>query len=182
MPGYSNFYYGVGGGTITEGVDLAVAAVRTAFNAIAGYLPTSVLINVDPEVAMFSDVSGELEDVYTSTTVPAVVTGQGGGPYSAASGASITWLTTAIRDGRRLRGRTYLVPLSTLAYDAAGTLVPNALTALAAFGTALRTPGGSAGPFRVFGRPSPEHPVGMSAPVTQAIVRDRVSILTSRRD
>lgn len=182
LPGYSNFYFGPGGGSLQEAVDISTATVRAAFLAIQNMLPASIGVQVDSEVPMFDEETGDLIDVWAPTTPVTNLQGNGVGTYSAASGASITWLTGEIRDGRRLRGRTYLVPLSTTQYEANGTLVAGALTGLAAFGAVLRGNAAPAGPFLVWGRPSPLHPVGQAAAVTGQVVRDRVSILTSRRD
>ena len=105
--------------------------------------------------------------------------GTGAVGAAAGVGACVSWLTGGIVGGRRLRGRTFLVPLHNSTYDTDGTFTSGVLTALTAFQTAMR----AAGPLAVWHRPTtPGGTDGTSYGVIGARVRDRVAFLSSRRD
>src|SRR4029453_7908743 len=65
------------------------------------------------------------------------------GNFAAGSGAVVNWKTQNLRNNRKIRGRTFMVPYSSAAMDAQGTLDTTKLTAvrtatgnmISAFGT-----------------------------------------------
>lgn len=154
-------------------------AARTLVGGEPGLLPSAVKIDVDPEVQIIEDTTGDLVDVI-SITPGAQISGTASGPYSGASGAVINWRTATIRNGRRLRGRSFLVPLSNIAYETNGSLTAAAVGALAARADAFwQTP--EIQPV-IFGRPTQLGNDGMSGPITAASVPDMAAVLRSRRD
>jgi hypothetical protein len=166
----------------TEQAAPPVAAIRTAYQAMAGQLPSAVTVTVPPSGETIDDSDGTLTGVW-SATAPAVVTG-GVVPQAAAGvGACVTWNTGGIVAGtkgpRRLRGRTFLVPLANACYDADGTLTAPAVTALNNFGTSLIAAGG----FGIWHRPTSAAAAnGTSSSVLSHKLRDKVAYLSSRRD
>jgi hypothetical protein len=154
------------------------SGVRTAYQNLTSILSTGVTITVPDTGEKIEDTTGVLDSVWSSTT-PAPVVGAAGGVVAGGVGACITWKTGGIIDGRRLRGRTFIVPLSSTAYEANGTLTTAALTALNAFGTAML----ASGPLAVWHRPTSEAAAdGNSYGVVSFSVRDKVAFLSSRRD
>lgn len=163
--------------------------VADAFDAwlfsIRAFMPDDVHIRLRPEAEVIDDATGELLSVHSAPTARAI-DGANSGPYSAASGMCVAWGTSGLVAGRRVRGRTFLVPMSGAFYDSQGALsdtdLPGVRTGLASF---MAT---AAGHQVIWSRPRTD-PVtgavtlaGSSHPVTSASIRDRVAILRSRRD
>lgn len=177
-PGYSNFYFAAFGAG--DEVDLEVARVRALFNTLPTYLPAGVSVRVLQEAAILDESTGELLGYSQATTQPSQVTGTGIGSWSAASGAVLTWNTETIARGRRLRGRTFLVPLAVAAYDTSGTLAQAFMTAATNGASALI--GDGTGPQAVIWSRPRGGAGGSAGPITSSRVADRVSVLRSRRD
>lgn len=177
-PGYTNFHFS---GTIGS-VDAAssFAAVSEFWETVAGSLAPGLSIRVSPTVEMLDDQTGELieyEDVEDSATWGSAGSSTG---WSAATGAVINWMTNTVSAGRRVRGRTFLVPLSGNSYDDAGTLTPTVLGRIRGAASDLIAADG-AQELVVFSRPRAGG-TGVAAPVTSARVPDMAAVLRSRRD
>lgn len=146
---------------------------------IAAVLPNSVTLTTDPEVEQLEDTTGTLTEV-VSTPGSAPIAGTGGTTYSAPAGAVVNWTTGQIRNGRRMRGRTFIVPLALAAYEADGTIVASVrntiLTAASNLANAVDTQ------LCVYGRPTPLAADGMNGRVTGFSVPDMSAVLRSRRD
>lgn len=155
-----------------------LSAIRTAYQGLAPFLPTGLNIAFPNTGDRFTDTTGDLSGFWTASAVGNVV---GSAPAAAAAGvgACASWSTGAVVGTRRLRGRTFLVPLATNAYDTDGTLVSGALTVLNAWGTAML----ASGPLFVWSRPRNEAgDNGTSSGVQSFRVKDKVAFLSSRRD
>jgi len=186
-PGYSIFHFGVGavgdgGGSLAD--DAAAASAGTAvtnfFSAIKAVLPGSVTVQTESDVELVESTTGELVG-FASAGAQAVQVGTGPGGFSAPSGAVVTWRTAGVRKGRRMRGRTFLVPLTSSAYDATGTLVDATRTTLNTAATALMN-ANTTWQLGVFGRPSgPAATDGQYAKAISATVPDMAALLSSRR-
>lgn len=177
-PGYSNFFFtGPGtGGAAVESRD----RVRGFFNAVRAILPTQVQFLVEGEVAVIDQATGEITGYVMAEPEPVTGQGQMTGGYSAASGAVVTWNTAGVRNSRRVRGRTFVVPISGLAYQNDGTLLGTTITTLNTAATELVGTGFNSG-FGVWARP-----VGGSGggfyEVNGFRVPDKAAVLRSRRD
>lgn len=159
-----------------------VAAILSAFTPACNSMPTGVVLTVPNSGDIIEDTTGHLTGVWSGT---------GGGPKNATGvtnspagvGACIAWSTGGIVNGskgpRKLRGRTFVVPLSGDSYDGSGTLSDNAKANVVATAAALR----AAGPLAVWHRPTT---VGGSDGGSYGVighnVRDKVAYLSSRRD
>ena len=159
-----------------------VAAVRAAFEAQKGALPLGIVLTFPGAGDRIDDATGELTGVWSSAG-GGTVTGTGGGVSAAGVGACIGWTTGGIVSGskgpRKLRGRTFIVPLQVGAYDVDGTLTPASVGVLTALATALQ----ASGPLAIWHRPtSAGASDGNSYGVISAKVRDKVAYLSSRRD
>lgn len=156
----------------------AVHAYYTAWTggASATNLPSVVRIDVNPVIETFDEVTGDLEAV-TSGTKPPQIVGARADSFSASTGACVTWRTGLIHNGKRVRGRTFHVPLATTTFEIDGTLA-------AAFLTTLSTANANF--------IAAAHPVIWSRPVSgtggafglvvAGTVSDKTAMLTSRRD
>lgn len=172
-----------------------ITRVNTFFNALITFLPAQVTISFPLLTQIFDEgVStpgggAQLIDEVVATAAPTPVVGTGTGVWSAASGAWINWLTTGFANGRRIVGRTFLVPLSnTNSFQTDGTLSSGLITALTNAGNTLNsgTPqhviyfnrGGPSDPPKPTDKP---HVFGIQT-ATGVTVPDRAGVLRSRRD
>ena len=129
--------------------------------------------------------SGDLIDVATGAlsgtwteAAEADVISTGSGVHAAGVGTRVTWRTSGIRNGRRVVGSTFIVPLHTGSYATDGTIDTSTLTLLRNSAASLVTD--LAGAMQIYSRPMPGL-VGQASPVTAAVVPDKVSWLRSRR-
>lgn len=187
-PGYTvmhfrDFATGDGSGTepsADQALD-AAARVNTFFADIAGLLPATVSVVIEPEVEMLEDTDGKLVTAFSAGNLP-VVNGLGGEFYSGPTGAVVNWRTGAVRNGRRVRGRTFLVPLHTGAFNETGQLGPNSTATLQAAANTLAASTGTPD-LGVYARPSlPGATDGLWSAVTSATVPRLAAVLRSRRD
>lgn len=159
-----------------------VAAIFSAYNALASSLPMGVTITVPNTGDSITDTTGDLAGVWASTG-GGTVTSSTSAASAAGVGACIGWQTGGIVSGtrgpRKLRGRTFIVPLQVGAYDTNGTLTSTGLTVIGTLANALQ----AAGPLAVWHRPtSATASDGTSYGVISNRVRDKVAYLSSRRD
>jgi hypothetical protein len=183
-PGFTNLFFRdfSGSGAIDQAiVDDAVSKTDTWLAAWKASLPNSVTTGVDPTVEAIEETTGELQSFYTGTPAAASV-GTGGTSYSSPSGAVVSWYTSTVRNGRRMRGRSFMVPLSTTAYETDGTLTTSKLATWTTASTALIGVG-TAADLGVWGRPTTQGGTdGQWALVTATKIPDMAAILTSRRN
>jgi len=177
-PGYSVFHArGAGSSTAGEASQDLANKVRELMDGLKAVVTVDYTFTFPPEVLDFNTSTGELEAVHT-IDAPANVVGTSANPYSAASGARIEWRTSAIVEGRRLRGRTYIVPVGTNQYEADGTLTAGCRGILQA----------AADSYFDDAFTSDAHPSvwsrthGIMADISAAVIPDEVSVLRSRRD
>lgn len=170
-PGYT-IQYGLPGGN-------GVANLRGLFEGIKQYLPSIVRITYPSSGDVINQTNGQVTGQWTATGQPqTVATGTGG--FAAGTGLHINWITQTFVGGRRLTGRTFIVPVTVGCYSADGTLDN---TVLSTIQTSVNTfIAASAGNFVIWHRPTSKGANdGLSATVTQGIVPDRVSRLKNRQ-
>lgn len=187
-PGYSNFFFNTDGGfwdgglvgdATQEAANGAAERVLAAFNLMREELPSGVEIQLDPEADVIDSDTGEMLGIIEVPGGNAIGAGGGGG-WSAASGAVVNWRTNDFRFGRRIRGRTFLVPLAGSAYESDGTLAGGSRNAIRDFGAEMVGGTGSAD-FGVWSRPR-DGAGGVWATAVAATVPDMAAVLRSRRD
>ena len=184
-PGYTNFSYA---DLTTDALrNAAGASVRTFFTGISAYLNNAWSIQVQPEVTEYDMVSGQLTGATLMTSVPSVQIGTGGtAVYAGGSGMCVTWKTGVIYNGRRVIGRTFIVP-AVSCYETDGTLLAAAQTALTSAATGLISNVGTELCVwaKTFTKPTDDtKPVqigGLLPPVVATSVKDMASQLRSRR-
>lgn len=159
-----------------------VADVLAAFSAYPLLWPSGLTLTVPGSGDRIDDTDGSLVGVWSSAG-GGTLAGANAVPPAAGVGACIGWTTGGIVSGsagpRKLRGRTFLVPLSTAVYENNGTISAASLTQLQDIANDLM----AAGPLAVWHRPTtPGGSDGNSYGVIAAKVRDKVAYLSSRRD
>lgn len=165
-------------------------SLHTLLTGLASNMPAPVRMTIVPFGDVIESTTGDLVGAWGGTA-QAVVQGVQGGAYSAPTGAIIRWATTTILDGHRVRGRTFIVPLTGAAFASNGQLVvanQNSMDALASqfsieqnasfviwhrpFAGRAASPGVTA---------KPAH-LGGHALVTGASISSKAAVLRSRRD
>lgn len=150
--------------------------VDTFMKALQTLLPDEVLISYDNEVRQLNTSSGVLEAVFP-VTPPAAFSGTGSGVFGSAQGFQVVWDTGVIgSNGRRIRGRTFLVPSPSISNSGQvlSTAATTAETAAAAFITGTTADNT---PLAVWSRIN-----GAAPAVTVGTVPDKQVILRTRRD
>lgn len=159
-----------------------VAAILSAFQTNAQIFTNQTSVTVPVSGDTIEDTTGALVGTW-SATGGGTMTGSNTGIVAAGVGACITWKTGGIVTGkkgpRRLRGRTFIVPLAAACYDSDGTIASGALANLVQLADGIM----GAGPLAVWHRPTTVGGTnGTSYGVLSNNVRDKVAVLTSRRD
>lgn len=177
-PGYTNFYFR--DLADSDQAFLARNQISAFFISLAQLLPSTVEIITQNPIDVIDETTGQIVGFGpASNSVPSAV-GLSSREYSAASGAVVNWETGGVRNGRRVRGRTFLVPLSSAAYDDDGTIDSAALTTIRNAATEL-VEDTAVLEMLVWSRPKNGSP-GEAHVVTSARVPDMAAILRSRRD
>lgn len=186
-PGVSTFY-------ATDGA-LAVGPISTFFSTLSTAFPGAVNISTAASGDTIDPITGLISGSWSGgTPTPSVGTGASG--FSAPAGASVRWLTAGIVAGHRVKGRTFLVPLTAAGYQDNGTLTTTLVAEIQSAANALV----AALPTDLFvwSRPAAatpswtdvrgvSHParaarVGSVYPITAAQAVDKAVVLRSRRD
>jgi hypothetical protein len=152
------------------------------FSGIKHLFPPAVKWRVQSDVPVIDETTGQMVDIASAGTRTDIVATAASGVYSAASGVVVTWRTTGVRNGRRVRGRTFLVPTANVAYENDGTIVAGAISSI---GTANATLLGGVGAWQlgVWARPTAVGATdGIWHEATSSTIPDKVAVLRSRRD
>lgn len=175
LPGYTNFYGHHNGVSAQDVADQFADDIHDFWNTVNGYLPAAVSVTISPTWQSIAEATGDVQAEGQVASPPALVQGTWGGVWAGNCGVAVDWHTSTFISGRRLKGRTYLVPFANV-FEYNGTLVSTAITAIGDAATTLYTgstnmvvwhrPVGGAG--------------GSSAQITSVSISDRVAILRSR--
>lgn len=185
-PGYSRFTFEAPASAADA--TTITGKVRAFFNALVTLIPNGVTVQVQQAVPLYDEQTGILFDELSATTAPAIVTGTalGGASIAGGAGAMIGWKTSSIWQGRRVQGRTFLVPLAGVS-EANGTLGAGAIATITTAGNGLIGPSTPA--FGVWAKKYTTNADGSKTQVdgsfflgTAITVPDRTGILRSRRD
>ena len=152
------------------------AAVRAFWDAVKASLPTGLTIQVLGTADQINEVNGQLTGS-SSFTAPAPVVGTNAGGYAGGSGVVVNWITNGFVAGRRVRGRTFCVPVAST-YDTNGSLASSIQSLYQTAANGLITANG--GDFVVWSRPT-DFRAGTDASVVSAIVPDLAAVLRRRR-
>jgi len=186
-PGYTNLFFAAVTASPTDALAAANKS-RVLFDGVKGGLMGNTTISLMSDVKVIEDSDGETLDIYSVSGV-SPVTGAGSGSYAAPVGICIDWLTNTLHAGRRMQGRTFLVPVTIDALSGDGSPSSAFITTVQGAATAFQA---AAGPtFGVWGRPRKADPdavppkpavAGLWGPVLSSRVPDKTVVLRSRRD
>lgn len=194
-PGYTVLHFADQFGTngdlgpaTQEGALDIVTRTRAFFDAIKGTLPAPVSVTVESEVEVLDELSGRLTNSFAVASQLAV-NGMSNSSYSVASGAVINWRTAGVRKNRRVRGRSFIVPLVGSQFGTNGALLDATVAQIQDNANVLASQTGT-NDLVVYARPTPANPLtgaaaiddGEAHAVTSAAVPSKGAILTSRRD
>lgn len=170
MPGISTFYVGT--------TDADISELVTLFTAIKGLWSTGLTWTI-PNVGDVLDVaSGELTGTHIFTGGGSVASSGGTGASAAGVGARIVWLTADVKNGRRVRGSTFLTHMQVSGFDASGTIATAALSTIQTAASAFVASGS---PWGIYSRPV-NGAGGSFHALNAATVPDKVAWLTTRKN
>jgi hypothetical protein len=181
-PGYSRF--AVANLTDTASLNAAGESLRVFFDAIKAMIPNGTSILVQPQVDGYDMATGELVSSSSMTTAPATVTSaQTAQPYASGSGMFVSWNTSVIFNGHRVKGRTFLVPIVGSYFENDGSPLGVAVSNVQTAGNALATGNANFSVWsRLYSKTPPITQIGGAlAPVVSCTVKDVASGLRSRR-
>jgi hypothetical protein len=154
--------------------------LEAALTAVAPIINSSTAFVSDGTVDDISAASGNLTG--TRSLSGFSVSGSSGTSYAPKAVAlCVNWLTSTYIAGRRLRGRTFVSPLSQFAQDNDGSPTSTALGYADDFGDAWLTGGPGGITTVVWHRPTGGSG-GSTAQITAHSVADKFAVLRSRRD
>lgn len=187
-PGYTVLHYrdfdaaGGGGGNVTAASAQGAADRASSFaSQIRSLVPSIVTMAVENDVDVLEDTTGELVTSF-GVTGALSFTGSGAGAFSAPVGAVVNWRTGGVRNGRRVRGRSFIVPLAAGAFGTDGQLLPASVTTLQTAATAAVNQTGTPD-LGVYARPTAVGATdGAWFVATSASVPRLGAVLRSRRD
>jgi hypothetical protein len=171
LPGISTFYVGSG---VTD-----QAPIRTFFDSIKALFPSIISFQVANTGDQLQEATGQITGGWAGPSQAVVNGGSVGSNFAAPTGMLVKWLTTAVVDGRRPVGKTYLVPIDRSVYDINGTPTSASITTIQNAATALIV--ALAGELKVWHRKNTKG-AGIAFNVLAAQVPDKVVVLRSRRD
>lgn len=157
------------------------AAVNTAFRnwftAIAVNVPNDVSWTFPVESESFNPMTGGLETVVPIPQAAGLVGGDASAQWAAPAGRMVRWNTGSVVGGRRLIGKTFIVPSAAGSFNE-GSVTTGVRTADATAHTALLSALTAAGgELRIWSR---KH--GSAVPVTGGATLARPTTLRSRND
>jgi hypothetical protein len=182
-PGYTNLHFRdfTAGGVDQAMVDGAIAKTDTWLDTFVPIVPTVASFTINPAVEVIEETTGALQS-YMTGTPDATRVGTSAGVYVGGTGACVNWYTNVVRNSRRVRGRTFIVPLGLQAMTNDGTIDDTRLTAMRAATATFIDPTG-AGDLGVWARPTtPGGSDGEWAVCTAFTINDKMAQLRSRRD
>ena len=172
--GASVFHFG--GTSSPTSAQNAADAIQAFFGSIRPILPIGVTCLADPEVKVYS-AAGVLVDVIPISGR----TGQAGsqsGVWANGVGGMIRWNTSAVVAGRRLQGRTFIVPMGSAQFDSSGNITTGArATANTAALTLISALGSNGTPLQIWSRKN-----AVVTDVLTGAMPTRPSTLRSRND
>jgi len=168
--GVNTFYF-------VAGASGFVADLIDFYTGLQPYIPAGVGIGILNAGDVINDATGALAGTWTDGTT-AGVGGGGSNLHPGGVGVRIRWNTGGLTHGRRVRGSTFIVPISSGSFDSDGTIKPADLAVMESTAQDLVTARG--GDMVILTR-AVGGAGGASHVVLSATVPDQVSWLRSRR-
>lgn len=171
-PGYTNIY-----ATTTDPEDVGLA-FNDFIGSNPGTFPAGLEVTLMPEAEELDETTGTVTGLIPIAG-GLVLTGTGTSAWAGPAGMVVSWSTGGLVAGRRVRGRTFLVPVVSFVYGSDGTIEASALaTWRADLATYLAA---TSGRQVIWSRPRAGL-AGSAHVVTGGRIPDMVAVLRSRRD
>lgn len=153
--------------------------IRTFITAIKDTFPNTLTFSFPTSIDIINEATGQLTNsVAVAPTAPISSTSTAA-PYAGSAGALIHWGTSAFVAGRRVAGRTYLVPQANASFASDGSLSGTVITTIQNAATALIAAYGDG--LKVWSRPKEGVRPGAFFTALSASVPDLAVVLRSRR-
>jgi len=146
----------------------------------AGAFATGVRWTIDQSVSVHEVDTGDLVGGFIDPNGPYSILGTGNGSESRATQVGFRWLTADFRNGRRVRGCTYMGPAASECLASDGSVAPSLRATFAAAMSGIIDP--LASRLIVWSRPSVANPVGQYADVVECQIAPKPFTLKGRRD
>jgi hypothetical protein len=172
-PWYATHFLRADTGSAASGV----TAVGAFWESIDNHISNLISYSTQPEVATLDENTGETLAIDLTTPVTSVGEGSATILPPVLQGL-ITWDTGVFRNGRRVRGRTFVPGLTINAVSSPGVLTTSVRTAIDSAAETLVT---AAGPC-VWHRPTSAGGDGVATIANGATVDDTFAYLSTRRD
>ena len=169
-PGVTTLYF-------TESGSGFAANAAQIWVSLAAMFPNTITWTTPNTGDLIDVATGALTGTWTDGSTVTTV-GTSVSQYAAGVGARIKWHTGGIRNGRRVTGSTFCVPLDGNKYDAQGTIGAAHVATITSTATSVVTAAGNE--LVVWSRPLPGNP-GQASVVTAASCPDQVAWLRTRR-
>jgi hypothetical protein len=124
-PGVLVFHYmALGHGNLLQAeIDGFYEDLVASLDASDGsHLASGVTASPSREITIHDVATGDLEGVFTTEEASYTLTGSGDGAESRATCIGMQWGTEVIRNGKRVKGRTFFGPASSAAMQSDGTI------------------------------------------------------------
>ena len=168
-PGLTTFY------TLSGQMD--PSDVFAFFDAVKAHLPDDVQVTIPSNGDVVSEVTGGITGTWAAAG-GGVVNGTSSGIFQLGGGIRLVWDTAGLRNGRHVRGTTFMVPVIASDFDTTGRVLPASQTFWQSAANGLRV--GLGGNLVVWSRPKGVQ-AGMASPVTAVSVPETPTSLRSRR-
>jgi hypothetical protein len=172
---------GVGGAGVSVfyspfGTDPTVE-LATFFNAIKAIFPTVVTWDIPASGDTLDEASGLITGAWIGGTAATIPATGGAVAYAGGTGLYCRWQTSGIVGGRRVRGRTFLVPIVSSLFDTQGTIAAATISTVNTAATILV----GTGKLSIWHRPPPGTTSGSAHAIVGVTVPDKVTSLRTRR-
>ena len=117
-PGVATFY--------AIGVSTFIPALHLLWENMATIMPVDVRINIPPTGDIIESSTGVLTGTWSQASTAEIV-GSSAQKYAAPVGILLRWTTDTILDGRHVRGRTFVVPVTNDQFDTNGQVAAGAM-------------------------------------------------------
>jgi hypothetical protein len=168
--GVSTFY-------VSESASGFVTDIRAFFESIKGIIPSGNLIDVPASGDLLDVTTGAISGAWSETGAAQVVC-SGSGAYVKGAGLRVTWATGGLRNGRRVKGSTFICPIVANSFESDGTPVAATITLVDGAASTLRA--ALPGELMVYSRPAGGLG-GQASAVIGSSVPNAASWLRSRR-
>jgi len=163
----------------SEGNGVAVSAAAADWlTNIKNLFPNTLNFQMPGGGDVLSAEDGALHGAWAGGTSVNIIGNASDNTFSHGVGTRVVWNTGAVAAGRRVRGSTFLVPVSGGLFDTTGDISSVNRTDMQTKGTAFVT--ATSGKMVVWSRPTPARPGG-TATVVSCLFNGKVSWLQSRR-